>query len=55
MKTRSELVAKEVAAIKVELEMVKLRRLATASASAFERADAALSRELRAMIASGKE
>jgi hypothetical protein len=50
MKSRSELIREEVTAIRIELQLVRLRRLAIDSASAFERADAALLRKLRELI-----
>jgi hypothetical protein len=50
MTTRAEKIREEVTAIRIEVRMVELRRLALESAAAYEFADAALRRELRELI-----
>jgi hypothetical protein len=47
---RSLMIREEVTAIRIEVQLVRLRRLAMLSTSAFERLDATLSRALREMI-----
>jgi hypothetical protein len=48
--TRDELVRAVATDLKIRARIFALKRLAWASASAFEKADATLHRELRAMI-----
>jgi hypothetical protein len=50
MTTRNELIRREVTAIRIELRLVQLRRLAAATADAYDRANSALRNALADMI-----